>query len=294
MEALVIRKAPVKDIQLHRLHSIQIALYVGKRYETMPGIDQQSTPGKAWLVVNHNDRNAEASRRDPYQLQKGIEPSKHAQRVRRCQLHGCRRDRQMIRLILTQLLHRLARSRSPNREVRLVLDCLAPQRNPCLLRKPVKKALPRPHQTRLRVSLKSHTETSVDRELTLAPLHVRGHRHILERIFLLRVNIARKAQHPGNHQKWKDGHSSTRLWHVGRLPEEHSIWTQGQPAGCSSCAPNSPRSSSPNPLLPEHKRIILDLTELTRMDSLGRGHRPYLNAHLHLRAQRPKLCPPAR
>lgn len=46
------------------------------------------------------------------------------------------------------------------------------------------------------------------------------------------------------------------------------------------------------PLLPEHKRIIRDLTELTPMDSLRRGHRPYLNAHLHLRAQQPKLYPP--
>src|SRR5689334_14365020 len=211
MEALVIRKAPVKDIQLHRLHAIQIALYVGNRYETMPGIDQQSAPGKAWLVVNQNDRNAEASRRDPYQLQKRIEPSKHAQRIRRCQLHGCRRDRQMIRLILTQLLHGITRSRSPNREVRLVVDCFAPQRDPCLLREPVKKALPRPLQTRLPVSLKSHTKTPVDRELTLAALHVGGHWHILERILLLRVNTARKTQHAGNHQKWKDEHSLTRI-----------------------------------------------------------------------------------
>jgi hypothetical protein len=46
--------------------------------------------------------------------------------------------------------------------------------------------------------------------------------------------------------------------------------------------PNSARSSSsPNPLLPEHKRIILDLTELTRMGSLGLGTlaRLYLSAH---------------
>jgi hypothetical protein len=82
---------------------------------------------------------------------------------------------------------------------------------------------------------------------------VRGHWHILERILLLRVNTARKTQHAGNHQKWKDEHSLTSLWHVGRLPVEHSIWAQGHPAGYSRRTEIRHIVFS-YPLLPEHKR----------------------------------------
>jgi len=61
---------------------------------------------------------------------------------------------------------------------------------------------------------------------------------------------------------------------------EHSIWAQGHPAGYSRRTELRQIVFS-YPLLPEHKRIILDLTELTRMGSLGLGTlaRLYLSAH---------------
>ena len=53
----------------------------------MSGVDQKSTPREAGLVVNSYDRNAEASRSDPYELEEGLESAKDANRIGRRQLN---------------------------------------------------------------------------------------------------------------------------------------------------------------------------------------------------------------
>ena len=87
MEALIVRKTPVKDIEFDRLHAVQIGLKGRDGYKTMSRVDQKSAPKEAWLVVNRNHRNAEAFRGDSYQLEEGLEPAKHPDRIRRCQLN---------------------------------------------------------------------------------------------------------------------------------------------------------------------------------------------------------------
>ena len=81
MKALVVGKTPMENIQFHRLHSIQITFHVWDWYKTMPGIDQQSTPGESWLVVDNDHRSAEASRSDPHKLKKRLQTAKHSKRI---------------------------------------------------------------------------------------------------------------------------------------------------------------------------------------------------------------------
>src|SRR4051794_22240344 len=51
-EALVFRKVPVKNIHLHRGHSIEIAFDDGDRHEVSTGVDHQSSPWKSRLIVD--------------------------------------------------------------------------------------------------------------------------------------------------------------------------------------------------------------------------------------------------
>ena len=107
----------------------------------MSRVDQKSTPREAGLVVNSYDRNAEASRSDPYELEEGLESAKDANRIGRRQLNVGGGDLEVIRLVLAELLDRRTRSRSLNYEVRQVRDCLAPQRDPRFPRKCIQEAL---------------------------------------------------------------------------------------------------------------------------------------------------------
>src|SRR6185436_16397727 len=54
---LVFREVPVKHVELHRSHAIQIALHDVDRLEVTPHIYQQTTPAKAWLVLNAHGTN---------------------------------------------------------------------------------------------------------------------------------------------------------------------------------------------------------------------------------------------
>ena len=55
-----------------------------------------------------------------HELQQRLEAAQHAQRVRRVDARLSRRDRQPIRLVLAQLLHRPARCRGLHDEGRAV------------------------------------------------------------------------------------------------------------------------------------------------------------------------------
>ena len=61
-EALVVRKMPVKYVQLHRGHAVEIALEHIERDKVAADVDHQSAPGKARAVVDRNRRHGKALR----------------------------------------------------------------------------------------------------------------------------------------------------------------------------------------------------------------------------------------
>src|ERR1035437_7064009 len=87
MEALIVCKTPMEDIQLHRLHPVQIALNCVDGYKPMSGVNQQSTPGETWRVIDRNDGNTEAFRSDSHQLQKRLQSADDTNGIGRLQLN---------------------------------------------------------------------------------------------------------------------------------------------------------------------------------------------------------------
>jgi hypothetical protein len=83
MEALVICKAPMENIKFDRLHAIQIALQDWDGYKAMTGVDEKSAPRETRLVVNRDHGNAETGWSDCHELKERLEPSQHAERIRR-------------------------------------------------------------------------------------------------------------------------------------------------------------------------------------------------------------------
>src|SRR5580692_10834948 len=79
-EALIIGEMPVKYIQLHGGHAIQVALQDVERNEVAADVDHQSAPGKARFVVNRNCRRGEAFGSSLYQLQKRLQPAHDSER----------------------------------------------------------------------------------------------------------------------------------------------------------------------------------------------------------------------
>src|SRR4029077_13434006 len=59
-KALVIRQMPVKYIELHRCHSVQIALEHIEGNKVAAYIDHQSPPRKTWFVLDGDPRHGKA------------------------------------------------------------------------------------------------------------------------------------------------------------------------------------------------------------------------------------------
>ena len=68
-ESLVLRKMPMKNIQLDRFHPIQIAFNYRDGHEVSAGIDHQPAPWKARLVINGGGRYGETLWCDSDELQ---------------------------------------------------------------------------------------------------------------------------------------------------------------------------------------------------------------------------------
>ena len=74
---------PVKNVELHGSHAIEVALDDVQRYEVAAAIDHQPTPREAGLVINGERRGGESSRRCLNQLQKRLQTARHSERGRR-------------------------------------------------------------------------------------------------------------------------------------------------------------------------------------------------------------------
>src|SRR6185437_7586105 len=82
MEPFIIRKAPMKHVELDRLHAVEIALDHRNANETMAGIDEQTAPGKAGSIRDRNNWNGEALRRHSDQLKKRLQAVHHPEGIR--------------------------------------------------------------------------------------------------------------------------------------------------------------------------------------------------------------------
>src|SRR5579864_2773490 len=78
-EALIVGKVPVKNVQLDRGHSVEIALDHVEWHEMAAGVDHQTAPRKARLVLNRDCGNGEALRRDLDELQESLQPAHDAE-----------------------------------------------------------------------------------------------------------------------------------------------------------------------------------------------------------------------
>ena len=115
--------------------------------------------------------------RDTDELQKGLQAVQHAQRIGGFEVYLVGRNLQMIGLIFFHLLHRCARPRGLDEELRLIERSLAPEGNPGLPREDVQKALFGAFQARLLVTFESDPEAIIDEELACARLHLSRKRH---------------------------------------------------------------------------------------------------------------------
>ena len=180
----------MEDIQFDRFHAVQIALDGRDGHETMSGVDQQSAPGEARLIVNRHGGNSEGFRSNSHQLKERLEAAKRPKWVLRFQLNIGICDFEVIGFIFAQFLDGRARSRSLNDEMWFVEACLAPKRDAGFLGKPVQESLPRSFQPRFLVPFQSDAKMPVNNEFPLAAHNMRGKRHDRQRLVLSRAKIA--------------------------------------------------------------------------------------------------------
>src|SRR3954452_3462921 len=72
-ETLVVGQVPVKDVQLHGGHAIEIAVEDLDRQEMAAYIEHQTTPGKARLILNGERRDGESLGGHFHELQECLE-----------------------------------------------------------------------------------------------------------------------------------------------------------------------------------------------------------------------------
>ena len=76
----------MKNVELHRSHSVEIALEYFERHEMAAGIDHQATPSETRFVLDSDSRRSEALRSNLYKLKKSLQAAHDAERCRRNEL----------------------------------------------------------------------------------------------------------------------------------------------------------------------------------------------------------------
>src|SRR5215469_3852600 len=77
-EALVVREMPVKNIELHSGHRIEVALDDVTGNPASRDVYHEPAPEKSWLVMDRDSRNSEPLGVHSHQLHKGSEPTQNA------------------------------------------------------------------------------------------------------------------------------------------------------------------------------------------------------------------------
>src|ERR1700678_613155 len=201
---------PVKNIQLHRFHGIEVALNHRNRNEVPPGVDHEPSPGKTRLVVDDDCRGCKSPRRNMHQLQKSLQAMHRPEGIGRSKLYAVRRDRQLVRLIFPNLLNRLARPRSMNDEMRWsrlrAWGCFFPgERNGSFASQRIQKPLACAQKSRFRKSIQRHAELFVDKELSLSWSRARRQWHDRQRDCIRALRGGQSRKRATNQDKREQG-----------------------------------------------------------------------------------------
>src|SRR6516164_5187691 len=99
---------PVKDIQLHCFHAVQVSLENIEGRKVTARINQQTAPWETRLVLNRYRRSRETVGRDFNQLQKCLQAAKNPERI--CGVEFCSGGCNLegIGFLLAQFLNFLA------------------------------------------------------------------------------------------------------------------------------------------------------------------------------------------
>ena len=107
-KSLIVRDMPVKDVHLHRFHSVQVPLEHFHGRKVPARIDQQAAPAKSRLVLDAHCWCGKSIRRHIHELQKSLQAAQNAERIRRIQFCARGRYLQRVGIVLTRLLNFLA------------------------------------------------------------------------------------------------------------------------------------------------------------------------------------------
>ena len=159
-EALVLREVPVKYVQLHRCHAIEITLQDVERNEVTAHIDHQSAPGKAWLVLDRNCGHGKAVGSGLHQLQKCLQAAHDSERRRCIELRAPGADLKRVGFILAEFLHFLTCTFAVNHQLGLsrIRHLHVQRRHASLASKVIQEEFNRTPQMHIRVAADSHRE----------------------------------------------------------------------------------------------------------------------------------------
>ena len=104
-KSLIVRDMPVKDVHLHRFHSVQIPLEHFHRRKVPARIDQQAAPAKSRLVFDVHCWCGKSIRRHLHELQKSLQAAQNAKWIRRIQFCARGRYFQRVGFVFTQFLN---------------------------------------------------------------------------------------------------------------------------------------------------------------------------------------------
>src|SRR4029077_17860561 len=178
-KALVVRQMPVKYIELHRRHSVQIALEHIEGNEVAAYIDHQSSPWKTWFVLDGNCRHGKAVGSDLNQLKKCLQPAHDAERVRRAELRAGIADFELVGFVLTQFFDVFPSGSAQNHQSGVGrIGWFHVQRKHAgsaakVAKKPIDRAL-KPH---VGVASNRDREGWINQQLPGSHLHLSWHRH---------------------------------------------------------------------------------------------------------------------
>ena len=113
----------MEDVHLHGFHAIDISPQDVERNEVPADVEHQSSPWKARLIVNRNDRHVESVGAGLDQLQKCLQAVHRAERSRGVQFRAVRGNFQRVVLVFAEFLNVFAGVIGVNRQRRFAAGC---------------------------------------------------------------------------------------------------------------------------------------------------------------------------
>ena len=169
---------PVENIHLHGFHAVNIPADDVERDKVAGGIDHQTAPREARLVMNRDRGRGKSARRDIHQLKKGLESVHRAERRWRDKLCTRGRHFQNIALVLADFLNFLARVIGLNHERGSCrLGRFEGERETRLTRELQQESLAGTFQPRLGMAGERHRKRRVHLQAPRPGLRTGGKRH---------------------------------------------------------------------------------------------------------------------